>query len=100
MNLAPNTSIASARTRAMSELPPDARVSWFEVKDTCAQMEVQSPILGDVLRDPAIGDPSGNAIVELDTQYDDAPPGYNATGINEIIFAVGTFTTPNQAPGC
>jgi hypothetical protein len=46
LRLVPGTGIATAKREVLvTEFPPDAKITWFKNKDTCAQMLVHSKIL-------------------------------------------------------
>jgi hypothetical protein len=46
LRLDPGTPIAAAKAEVLaSEFPSDAKITWFKVKDTCAQMLVRSKTL-------------------------------------------------------
>jgi hypothetical protein len=55
------------------ELPPDAHQLWFAVKDTCAQMLLQSNTLGKALGSQAIGHTGGTALVEFGSGCERGP---------------------------
>jgi hypothetical protein len=95
MRFPPHTSITAARGQAMDELPPDAHVRWYDVKDTCSQMVVESRTLGRVLGGH-IGDPSGAVLVEFTTGE-----GYEPSNVTEAIFGLGgSYGTAQSSPGC
>lgn len=100
MNLMPGTAVDGAKASVLQEFPSDALVMWFAVKDSCAQLEVKSAILGAVLSDPKIGDPDGMALVELDTVHSDGSASYDPNNINEAILLLGSETTTSDAPAC
>lgn len=100
MNLMPDTGITEAKASVISEFPSDASIVWFGVKDSCAQMEVKSAILGFALKDPAIGDAGGLAFVELDTVRSDGSSTYDANNINEALLMLGRYMSAADAPTC
>ena len=92
--------ITAALERAEQELPTDARELWGAEKGTCYQAELTSPILGQALATPDIGDPSGDVFVEMDTVLADGSSVYESTDVNEIMLSLGTYTTPSDAGAC
>src|SRR5487761_32961 len=77
MNFTSGTSVATAKTSVLQEFPADASIIWFAVRDSCAQLEVKSAMLGAELGDPQIGDPDGLAFVEVDTVHSDGTATYD-----------------------
>jgi hypothetical protein len=92
------TAIDQARGFAMEELPSDANVLWFAVKDTCAQMETQSPALAQALS--ANGDGGGFALVEFTTIEPDGTQNYKADHIGGLRITASAASTPSDAPNC
>lgn len=81
-----------------SEFPSDAHKLWFAVKDSCAQMVVQSATLAKALGTTEIGDAAGTVLVEFssgaaDTSYD---PG----SVNDATFMLAGYTTQSSATAC
>jgi len=100
VDLHPHTTIDEAKAIALAEFPPDTSVLWFTVKDTCADMEIQSRTLGKALSAPAIGDPQGQALVELYTAQPSGSAVYDAQNINEGIVMIDSNPTAASAPAC
>jgi hypothetical protein len=106
MALHAGTSIKEARTAVMQEFPLDAKAMWFNVKANgglsgpCAQMAIQSRVLGTSLADPKIGDPEGYAIVEFGTDHSDGRSGYDPNNVTAAILGLGTYRTAAEAPAC
>jgi hypothetical protein len=100
MALSPKTPIASAKAQALQEFPSDAKAVWYQVMDTCSQMEVRSAILGSALGNPTVGDAAGYASVDFSTIAPDGSSGYTASNINFIILTLGSYLTPSDSPGC
>jgi hypothetical protein len=100
LNLHPRTTIDQAKGIALQEFPPDTHILWFTVKDACAEMEVQSAILAAALGAPPLGDPQGQAYVELDSALPDGTATYNATNINEAILVLASYPTVADAAPC
>ncbi len=100
MNLMPGTTVAAAKASVLQEFPSDASVIWFTARDSCAQLEVKSAILGAVLGDPNIGAPDGMAFVELDTEHSDGTASYDSKNINQAILLLGNYATAADAPAC
>lgn len=100
MNLHPKTTIDQAKLIVLREFPADTKILWFVVKDACAEMEVQSATLGSVVGTPALGDPEGQAYVELDSALPDGTATYNATDINEAILVLASYPTVADAAPC
>jgi hypothetical protein len=79
-----------------SQFPPDAKVLWFATRDTCAQMMVQSNVLGRELGGNRIGDGAGTAQVEFGSGDGNS---YSAGSVNDALFQL----LPNNGPdavGC
>jgi hypothetical protein len=79
-----------------SQSPPDAKVLWFATKDSCAQMMVQSNLLGKELGGRSIGDGAGTSQVEFGSADGDS---YSAGSVNDALFQL----LPNDGPdavGC
>ncbi len=100
MNLVPHTPISAAKAEALQEFPPDVTVVWYQVKDTCSQMEIKSATLGAALGSPTIGDSAGYAAVEFTTLAADGTSGYTAGNINNVFLVLGSYLTPADNPGC
>jgi hypothetical protein len=81
-----------------SEFPPDAHRAWFVVKDSCAQMLVQSSILGKALGSHAVGDPAGTVLIEFSSG--DADTSYDPDRVNDALFMLAGYTAPSGATGC
>ncbi|MBV8162496.1 MAG: hypothetical protein JO265_16380 [Acidimicrobiia bacterium] len=92
------TAIDQARGFAMQELPSDATVLWFAVKDTCAQLEAQSTALAQAL--PANGDGAGFALVEFTTVEPNGVQDYKPNNIGGIRITATAALTPSDAPAC
>jgi hypothetical protein len=80
------------------EFPPDARKVWFAVKDSCAQMLVQSSILGKALGSKAAGDPAGTTLIEFSSG--DGDTSYDPEQVNDALFMLAGYTAQWAAPGC
>jgi hypothetical protein len=100
MNLHPQTTIDQAKAIVLQEFPSDTAILWFAVKDSCAEMEVQSATLGSVLGTPGIGDPQGRAYVELDSRLPDGNSTYNPKSIDEAIVVLASYPTAADAGPC
>jgi hypothetical protein len=100
MDLHPGTTIAQAKAEMLREFPSDASVLWFAVKDTCAQMEVQSATLGKVFATPAIGDPKGEVFVEVYTVQAGGDAIYDPRNLNEGLLILLSNETAADAPAC
>lgn len=100
MNLLPHTPVSAAKAEDLQEFPADVSVVWYQVKDTCAQMEIRSATLGTALGSPTIGDSAGYAAVEFTTLAADGTSGYTEGNINNIFLVLGSYLTPADNPGC
>lgn len=100
MNLPQQTPISAAKAEALQEFPSDATALWYQVKDSCSQMEVKSAALGAALGNSAIGDAAGYAFVEFSTLAADGSSGYTEGNINNLILTLGSYPTPSDASGC
>jgi hypothetical protein len=98
MNLHPQTTIDQAKLIALREFPSDTKILWYVVKDVCANMEVQSAILGSALR--GLGDSVGDVYVELDSAASDGTATYDASNTNEAILVMATYATASEGPAC
>jgi hypothetical protein len=92
------TAIDAARGFAMEELPSDATVLWFAVKDTCAQLEVQSASLATALSPN--GDTGGLALVEFTTIQPNGAANYNPNNIGGLRITATAAYTPSDVPTC
>jgi hypothetical protein len=81
-----------------SEFPTDAHKLWFVVKDSCAQMVVQSQTLAKVLGTRSIGDSAGTVGVEFSSGALDM--SYDPSRVNDALFLLAGYTTRTAAPGC
>lgn len=81
-----------------SEFPPDAHKVWFAVKDSCAQMLVQSSILGRALGSKAVGDRAGTVLIEFSSGAADT--SYDAERVNDALFMLAGYTAQSSAPAC
>jgi hypothetical protein len=94
-----NRSIANARSDVLrTQFPADAKVAWFAVRGTCAQMMVTSATLAKTLVSKAIGDTDGSAFVEFSSGA--AEDSYDPTAVNDATFLLLPLEPKNQAPGC
>jgi hypothetical protein len=94
-----NRPIAMARSDVLrTQFPHDAKVAWFAVKSTCAQMMVTSATLAKALSSKAIGDKDGSAFVEFSSGA--AENSYNPKAVNDATFLLLPLEPKNQAPGC
>jgi hypothetical protein len=100
MRFHPGTTIAEGKVEMLQEFPSDASVLWFAVKDTCAQMEVQSATLGQVLGTAATGDPKGEVFVEVFTVQSSGEAIYDPRNINEGLLILLSSETAADAPAC
>jgi hypothetical protein len=100
MDLHPGTTIAEAKAEMLREFPSDASVLWFAVKDTCAQMEVQSATLGNVFGTPSIGDPKGEVFVEVYTVQAGGDAIYDPRNLNEGLLILLSKETAADAGAC
>jgi hypothetical protein len=82
----------------LTEFPPDARTLWFVVKDSCAQMLVQSATVGKALSGKAIGDTVGTTLIEFSSGAADV--SYNSKRVNDALFILAGYTARSQAPAC
>ena len=82
----------------MQELPSDAVVLWFAIKDTCAQMEAQSVALGQALS-PS-GDGGGFALVEFTTVEPNGQQVYRSDHVGGIRITATAALTPSDATPC
>lgn len=80
MRSAPGTSISDAKSLALSEFPADATISWFQVRDTCAQMMVHSATLAEYAGDV---DPSGTGLIELSSGS--AADSYDPNSVTTLL---------------
>ena len=92
------TAIDAARGITMEELPSDATVLWFAVKDTCAQLEVQSASLATALAPN--GDDHGYALVEFTTIQPNGSANYNPNNIGGLRITATAAPTPSDVPTC
>ena len=94
-----NQPVSDVRAETLSgEFPPDAKMLWFAVKDSCAQMLVQSATLGKALGSKDVGDPSGTALVEFSSGA--LGNSYDPSRVNDAIFMLAGYTAQSAAPGC
>jgi hypothetical protein len=91
--------IAAAKSDVFAQnFPGDAHEVWFAVKDTCAQMPVQSDAVGQALSAPAIGDSGGFVLVEFlsGVNQDHYDPG----AASSALLMFGQSGSPSDAPAC
>jgi hypothetical protein len=100
LNFVHGTTIDEARSLVQAELPGDAASIWYSVKDSCAQEEFQSAILGRALGDPSIGDAPGEVFVEYETQFSSGASGYQHGNVTDAFFQMGSYSTVSSSPGC
>lgn len=100
MHLPDGQSVDQAKAAALKEFPSDATVLWFTQENQCSQMEVQSNALGTALADPAIGDASGTALVEFQSQLSGNDSSYDPANNNDIFFSAASYANASDAPGC
>jgi len=89
MRLPKKSTFNEARAAALAELPIDGKVLWTATRRTCAQMELQSSILGQSL--PKSIGTSGMVFVEVVTETASGDEGYNPNNANELIFLLGDY---------
>jgi hypothetical protein len=92
--------IQAAKAVSLKEFPPDAIVAWASQRSQCYQMEVRSKVLGMALSDPAIGDATGTALVEFQSQVSGVDGAYDPNNNNDIFFSLGFYPTAQDAPAC
>jgi hypothetical protein len=92
--------IQAAKSVSLEEFPPDTTVAWVSQRSQCYQMEVQSKLLGMALSDPAIGDATGTALVEFQSQVSGVDGAYDPNNNNDIFFSLGSYPTAQDAPAC
>lgn len=80
MRAAPGTSISEAKSLALAEFPADATISWFQVRDTCAQMMVHSATLAQYAGDV---DPSGTGLIEFSSGS--AADSYDPNSVTTLL---------------
>lgn len=100
MRLSGSPDIEAAKTEALKEFPSDASMVWLSQKSDCFQMEIQSNALGAGLSDPAIGDASGTAFVEFQSQVSGNDSVYDQANNNDLFFSLGLYQSAQDAPGC
>jgi hypothetical protein len=94
-----NVPISQAKAEAFAQdLPSDATQLWFDVKDTCADMLVQSKTLSTALGSRAIGDTDGTVLVEFGSGLNE--DHYSADRVSDALFILSPKTSPGSAPGC
>jgi hypothetical protein len=94
-----NQPISAAKAQVMeAEVPHDSRQLWFAVKDTCAQMMIQSRTLGSLLGTKSIGDQQGTVMVEFGSGPND--DSYDRSSVNDALFLLLPKTSAAGAPAC
>lgn len=94
-----NRPIAAAETLVLhTEFPADAKIAWFVVKQTCAQMLVTSATVAKALGTKAIGDTAGAALVEFSSGINDY--SYNPKAVNDALLMISSSIPKSQSPGC
>ncbi len=94
-----NRPIAAAKATVLrTEFPSDAKIAWFVVKRTCAQMLVTSKKVGQALGLKAIGDKAGAAFIEFSSGLNDY--SYDSRAVNDALLQINTLVPKSQAPGC
>jgi hypothetical protein len=79
MRLHPGTGIAQAKRIVLtSEFPRDAKVTWFKVKDTCAQMLVHSKTLERTIHQFAL----------VEFASGDAADHYNPADASQLVVTI------------
>ncbi|MBF6604474.1 MAG: zinc ribbon domain-containing protein [Chloroflexi bacterium] len=96
----PPQDLALAESQALTEVPADTRVLWMAKRNVCEQMELQSSTLGTLLS--RLGDKAGDVFVELDTVdfNSGAPPSFDAHQIDNVVMAIGSYSSAAKAPAC
>jgi hypothetical protein len=94
-----NLPVSEVRDDILStEFPRDARVLWFVVKSSCAQMLVQSATVGKALGVKVVGDPGGTALIEFSSGAADV--SYSPQRVNDATFMLAGYTARSKAPAC
>jgi hypothetical protein len=79
MRLLPGTGIAAAKRAVLaSEFPKDAKVTWFKVKDSCAQMLVHSKTLERTIHHFAL----------VEFASGDAADHYNPADASQLVVTI------------
>jgi hypothetical protein len=94
-----NEPIDQAKAQTLSQnFPSDAHTLWFVVKDTCAQMLVQSDAVGQALSAPSIGDSGGFVLVEFGSGINE--DSYDSSAVSDALFMLAQDASQADAPGC
>lgn len=94
-----NAPISQARAQVLTtNFPTDAQTLWFAVKDTCAQMVVQSNAVGRALRSPALGDSAGFVLVEFSSGVNE--DHYDPGAVSSALFMLAPSGSQSDAPAC
>jgi hypothetical protein len=91
--------ISQAKAQVLTQnFPTDAHPLWFAVKDTCAQMAVQSNAVGHTLSDHSIGDSGGFVLVEFGSGIN--ADHYDAGSVSDGLFMLAQDGSQSSAPDC
>ena len=99
MQLPEGTPLELARTLAMAELPGDAVVVFYLVKDACAILEAKSATLVPIFSEPNLG---GDGTVDFVLTSTDAQgnTSYNTKDINTMTVSLGFGLASAQSTFC
>ena len=89
-----------AKELAARELPSDAQTMWFQVKDSCAQLELRSTVLATILGPVPVAPDQGEVFVQFLTTAADGTASYDPGNITSATFLLGSYPTPASALSC
>jgi hypothetical protein len=92
-----NTPLATASTRALTELPSDLRPVWQQQRGNCAQAAYRSAVLAQNLAD--IGDPRGAVLIEFRSGVA-AGSHFDAGDVTSATLSALDAPTPADGPLC
>jgi hypothetical protein len=100
----PNGSnLLAAKAKVMAEFPSDGTVLWQQTKDQCSQVAVTSASLGAVLGIKDIGDPTGQVLIEFQTDLKSTSSlnsYYEPSNVNLATLTIDSSNTAADAPSC
>jgi hypothetical protein len=99
MVLPEGTTVGQARTLAMAELPSDASVVFYLVKNTCAILEAKSATLVPIMKAPKIGG-DGTVDFVLSSVDSQGNASYNPKGINNLVVSLGLGLANDTSNSC